>query len=88
MEEKGKVNVYKCPNGHDNITVNADEGVTPFMLRCRESNCGAMAQSQMYMVNQSLTPQFEWYKPTNMKALNPAERHHVEMGGLLIRKIR
>lgn len=93
MSYQGKKNVYTCPKGHKTVTVDTDDGVTPFMLGCRQKdddgkhNCTQMARSSMYRVDQTLTPEFEWYKPDNMKGLNLSERGHVKKGGLLIRKI-
>ncbi|MDO8476746.1 MAG: hypothetical protein Q7W02_11280 [Candidatus Rokubacteria bacterium] len=34
----GKVNVYVCPKcGRGTVTIDRDEGTTPFLLRCRAS---------------------------------------------------
>ena len=38
----------------------------------------------MHMVDQSLNPDFEWYKPKG-KVKDRAMREHVAMGGLMIR---
>lgn len=94
MSFKGKKNVYICPKGHKTVTVDADEGVTPFMLRCRQKdddgkhNCTEMGRSSMYQVDQNLTAEYEWYKPDNLKGLNDAEKEHVRRGGLMLRKTK
>lgn len=93
MSYKGKKNVYTCPHGHKTVTVDVDDGTTPFMLRCRQRaddgkhNCTEMARSSFYQVNQSLEAEFEWYKP-DIKKVSKSEKEHVRMGGLLIRKIK
>lgn len=87
-----KINTYKCQNGHETVTVDLVEGTTPMMIRCKQKdedgkhNCTLFAKSGFYMVDQTLTPEYEWYKPDNLKKLNPEERQHVKLGGLLIRK--
>lgn len=87
MESKGKINIYKCASGHNNITINADEGVTPMIISCREKNCGKNATSMFYNVRQDLKPRFEWYRPPASKKLNRYEAEHVNQGGLLLREI-
>lgn len=51
MEQAGKINVYVCEKcGTGTITINAVEGVTPFMIGCRADwpagDCDGEAQSQ------------------------------------------
>lgn len=92
MSFQGKKNIYECPKGHQTVTVDVDDGVTPMMLRCRQKadekhNCTEMARSSFYSVDQLLTAEYEWYKPASLKGLNSAEREHVKRGGLLLRKI-
>ena len=88
MEAKGKINIYKCTSGHNNITINRDEGVTPMIISCREKNCGKQAMSCFYNVRQDLKPTLEWYRPPASKKLNRYEAEHVLRGGLLLRKIQ
>jgi hypothetical protein len=88
----GKVNVYTCPKcGREMVTVDRDEGVTPFMLRCRVTlDCDGMAESCLYRPPPDHgPPMFEWYKPTEkqLKKAEPSMRHHAEQGGLFIRGI-
>lgn len=93
MEAANKVNVYKCEEcGHETVTVNRDEGVTPFMIKCRAMNgvtCKAMARSLMYRVNQNRRPDWEWYRPDDAELTTKTEEEaaHVKRGGLLIRKL-
>lgn len=86
-----KINIYTCPNGHQTVTIDIDEGTTPMMLRCRQMlnqkhACTEMASSAWYNCDQSLTPEYEWYKP-DIKKVAKWEKEHVRMGGLLIRKL-
>ena len=64
MEYAGHVNVYVCPIGHETVTQNLADGVTPFMIGCRGANgfCDEMAHSSFYRVEQSLRPSFVWEK--------------------------
>jgi hypothetical protein len=59
-----KINVYRCQYGCNTVTVDVDEGVTPFMIKCRAKSrpdrplrpeltgpngeCVGTAQSNMY----------------------------------------
>lgn len=93
---KGEVNVYVCPKckGHT-VTVDLDDGVTPFMLGCRAngttSGCGGMAESSFYRPNFNHgPPAWEWYKPDQLELSNMRDANmlrHVAMGGLCLRKI-
>jgi hypothetical protein len=89
---KNMTNIYQCPYGHQTITVDLVEGTTPMMLRCKQKaddgihNCTQMAMSLWYKVDQTLKPEYEWYKPDSLKGLNSEEREHVKLGGLLLRK--
>lgn len=89
-----KINAYICRDGHRTVTVDLVEGVTPMMIRCKQRHedgkhdCTERAMSVWYRCDQSLTPEYEWYKPTNLKKLSPDEREHVKQGGLMLRKIK
>lgn len=97
MSFKGRENVYTCSKcGGYTVTVDLDEGVTPFMLRCRasgkEGDCDGMAQSAMYPNGPRPAsippPAWEWYSP-DIKELarsSPAMRDHAQRGGLFLRK--
>lgn len=89
-------NIYTCPVGHHTVTVDVDEGVTPFMLRCRQRaadgkhNCTEMAQSHFYRLTSTemmMEPEYEWFKPMSLKGLSPEMKEHIRMGGLELRKI-
>lgn len=84
-----RINQYTCTSCSGVITtIDRDHGVTPFMLACRATEgCHGTMHSHLYRVAPGLTPDHEWYKPTSLKGLTAGMRDHVEMGGLLIRKI-
>lgn len=87
---KGKKNVYTCPEcGNHIVTVDRDDGTTPFLTMCKAdpSACRGMMQSAFYRVDQSLVPSHEWYKPDDVSGETPAVKEHVRMGGLLLREI-
>lgn len=87
---KGRKNIYTCDTCFDHIvTVDLEDGVTPFMLRCRATDrCKGMMRSSMYRVfDQTMKAGFEWFRPS-IVALEPVGvREHVEKGGLLLRKV-
>lgn len=85
MEQK--INIYTCPDGHQTVTVDRDEGVTPFIIDCEHGDCKKEAKSSFYRVDQTLIPTHEWYKPESTEGLGAWEKEHVEMGGLSFRKI-
>jgi len=89
---KGKINIYTCPGCHgETVTIDRDEGVTPFFLRCRcTDGCAALAQSACYRPRHGHgPPAWEWYAPDaeERAKAGPAMRDHAEMGGLFIRRI-
>ena len=63
--EKPRINVYTCKAGHQTITIDKDHGVTPMMLDCRHPGCKESGMSSFYRVPEGLTPQWEWYMPTD-----------------------
>lgn len=89
MEKAGMINRYVCQEcGESIITINADDGTTPFMIRCRATEgCGGVMQSSFYMVSQKMTPQFEWFMPPikDLKKYSRATREHIKKGGLVLR---
>ena len=84
----GKVNVYTCPSGHETVTIDANEGVTPFMTRCRDLACTEMAESGFYRVDQTRRPTHEWLKPDKLDGLSDETIEHIRKGGLILRPIR
>lgn len=88
---KGRKNVYTCQTcGAKLVTVDRDQGTTPFMTKCVKGDCVGSAQSSFYNVDQTLTATHEWYRVTDQKELirlSRAGRNHHEMGGLFIREI-
>ena len=87
MSLQYRKNIYICENGHQLRTVDRDAGVTPFLTKCLE--CGEFTRSQVYRVPQDITPTHEWYRPSSAEQaeLPSGTLEHVEMGGLLLRKI-
>lgn len=94
-----RINVYTCGicKGRT-VTVDLDEGVTPFLLGCRatgkEGDCTGTAQSAMYRVPADSPPaDWEWYRPDDVELARIKKRsrslaEHVEHGGLVIRPRR
>lgn len=85
--KRNVINQYTCEIcGKSITTIDRDEGVTSYFLACRATpNCDGKMHSHMYRVDQTLTPDFEWYRPKGK--IPKIHRHHVEQGGLLIRKV-
>lgn len=94
---KDRENVYVCEKcGRYTVTVDVDEGVTPFLLGCRaagsEGVCKGLAQSQFYPKGPRPphipAPAWEWYKPdaAELERSTPDMREHAEKGGLFLRK--
>ncbi len=85
---KDQKNAYTCDRCHQNIiTIDRDDGVTPFMLACRATaGCTGTMRSQFYFQNERTLspPQYEWRKPTRQEYANmsPAMRQHIDIGGL------
>jgi hypothetical protein len=92
MSLQGKKNIYTCEacRGHV-VTVDKDAGTTPFMIGCKVTEgCNGKMTSSFYRVfDQKMAAAYEWYRPdaTEITTLDSATRHHVELGGLLLRKI-
>lgn len=91
MSFKGKKNIYKCDDGHLTVTIDRDDGVTPFMTACPKDGCSLMARSHMYHEQcQVFEPSHEWYRPNAIQMADearPGVIDHVERGGLLLRRI-
>lgn len=91
MSFKGKKKRYYCDRcGREFITIDRDEGTTPFITSCQnEDPCTGSAYSQLYRIDQSLTPTHEWYRATDDEAMKMKlhSREHHGMGGLFLRKI-
>lgn len=90
MSLQNPLNCYTCTTcGGQIVTVDRDEGVTPFMVRCRvRKGCSGTMHSSFYTnVPASLQPEYEWRKPTKTEylRLDKATRvDHVDRGGLLL----
>ena len=88
MEDRGKINEYTCEKGHKIVTINTDEGTTPLTIKCRHRMCNRIATSELYLVDQTQEPTHEWYRPNNLEELSDWDLHHIELGGLLLRKLK
>lgn len=87
----GRKNVYHCQVCHDEVvTVDLDEGVTPFAIACRATaGCKGTMFSGFYpQWAQALPAAFEWFKPTDLSGYSAAMRDHLERGGLDMRQSR
>lgn len=90
MSYQGKKNIYVCEACHGHIvTVDADEGVTPFLTPCCVTKgCKGMMKSSLYRVfDQSIAPSHEWFRPHPDARFSPSGMEHVSRGGLLLRKL-
>lgn len=88
METKGAKNVYQCEQcSRWIVTVNRDEGVTPFMIGC-QFDCGGAMQSLMYpTIPESVEPSHEWYRPKHLRHRDEWTRDHIRRGGLVLRRL-
>ena len=88
MSLQYKKNSYKCRKCDTiTITVDRDQGTTPFIMRCPE--CNGEAESSLYRTFQRAIPTHEWYHPTEEEyaKLSIIEKDHVDTFSLLLRKI-
>lgn len=86
---KNKINIYVCSNCNKRtITIDKDDGTTPFMASCPE--CKSIAFSSFYNVDQDLIPTHEWYRPEEkeLENLDEETQEYVNNGGLLLRRIK
>jgi hypothetical protein len=88
MEISGMKNRYVCQTcGKGVITVNVDDGTTPFMILCKATKgCKGMMYSSFYSVPQELPAQFEWFRPASLKGYSPEMQEHIQKGGLDLRE--
>jgi len=89
---QGKKNAYRCAGcGHEIVTVDRDDGTTPFSMDCIA--CGGGAFSAFYNIDQDRVASHEWYIPgaeerAELLRLYPQTiTAHVDEGGLLCRSI-
>lgn len=88
MSYKGRINQYTCQTcGGVITTIDTDEGTSAFTVPCEVESCEGRMYSSMYRVSQDLRPSHEWYKGKIKKNMHPAMKSHIEMGGLLFRKL-
>lgn len=86
---QGRWNAWDCPTcGAVLVSIDRDEGTTPFMLACRATGCMGSAQSRFYPKGDPPSePEWEWYRPADGEAVPERMQEHVLMGGLLLRRI-
>lgn len=80
-----RLNRYTCQTcGGQTITVDREEGVTPFMIECRATkDCDGDMYSSFYRDVEGV-PTYEWRKPDPVEyaGMSPAMRDHIDRGGL------
>lgn len=86
-----KLNRYTCDACQGTIvTVDLDEGTTPFMLDCRaKDGCKGSMRSSFYR-GVTGEPTHAWRKPTafEYKRASAAMRRHFDLGGLDVWRIQ
>jgi len=91
---KGRLNTYTCESKscrHQVVTVDSDNGVTPFVTMCPK--CEAAAQSSFYRHAANAIPTHELYRPDAAEwkrliaKLSPTVEH-LAKGGLILRPLR
>lgn len=90
MEKTGMKNIYVCEKcGGGIVTINRDDGTTPFMIMCRaKDGCGGVMRSQFYPSNAVMfVADWEWFRPVSTKGYSPEMKDHIKNGGLVLRKI-
>ncbi len=86
FHNEGKKNAYECEACHAYlVSIDAEPGVTPFIIRRR--NCGGEAQSKFYRVADRLVPTHEWTRPETLDGLNAGTIEHIRKGGLILQPI-
>lgn len=91
-EPRGGVNGYACRRcAYVTITINRDEGVTPFSITCTRPGCGGPAYSMFYPPEEVIGSEavtHEWYRPSLRWARRKgaAMLEHVKRGGLVLRE--
>ena len=91
MSFKGKKNAYVCAKcGHATVTIDRDEGTTPFKTGCTKEGCDGIAESRLYKILEPALPTHEWYRitdPNDRILKHPAAKYHHRNGGLFLREI-
>ena len=92
-EKANAINRYVCQGcGKSIVTINCDEGTTPFMLICKFKCLPPIGMySSFYKVDADMEPTYEWYRPVGEEYDNLSQderENHVDLGGLLLREIK
>lgn len=62
-----RINVWTCEEcGKKHVCCDVDDGVTPFMIACRNPGCDGTAYSAFYRVPDAyaLLVEYEWFMPS------------------------
>jgi len=86
---KGRKNGYICKTCDRRIiTIDVDNGTTPFMFKCcATKDCEGFMISMFYSIPQSLPAQYEWFRPDSLDGYSSEMIEHINKGGLDLRKI-
>lgn len=86
---QGRKNQYTCQTCQGSIiTVDVDEGTTPFMLLCKATpGCDGFMYSNFYGCDQTLAAQYEFFKPASFEGYDAGMLEHLQKGGLDFRKV-
>ena len=92
---KGRINQYKCECQQLFVTVDTDEGVTPFAVRHKSfqpgTDCEGMARSRFYSeALQKMQATHEWFTPSALDAVKMGKQvlEHIQKGGLVLRRLK
>jgi hypothetical protein len=85
---KGRKNLYTCDICRGEVvTLDLDEGTTPFMLSCLATpKCQGLMQSSFYQCDPLRPHQYEWVKADHLEEYDPNMQEHIRKGGLVLRR--
>lgn len=91
-EDAARINVWVCEEcGKEHVCRDVDEGVTPFMLGCKEPGCNGQAYSRFYNVHPAyaLRVEYEWFRPTKEQRRGESRdlKDYHDSGGLALRRV-
>lgn len=85
-EKKNSKNAYVCDKLHSIVTIHRDGGTTPMFIPCPE--CKGRATSRMGMIDCSMVPTHEWYKPNDeeieAEALRASKKYKIDFNDVFI----
>lgn len=85
----GRKNLYTCDTCRGEVvTIDADKGVTPFMISCRATQgCKGFMSSNFYHCDPNRVAKFEFYRPETLDGFARETKEHCLKGGLLLRPV-